>query len=84
MSNKAQMRNPDEYYHKMIKVKKHDETGEAMLDKRPLTKDEKANQAKQRKLQENQNIALVAMRRQIEAKKAERLGSNLHMIDFQK
>ena len=32
---------------------------------------------------ENQNIALVNMKRTIEAKKAERLKKNLHMLDFQ-
>ena len=32
---------------------------------------------------ENQNIALVNMKKTIEAKKAARLRQNLHMIDFQ-
>ena len=29
LSTKAQLRNPDEYYHKMNRMKKHDNTGEA-------------------------------------------------------
>ena len=33
---------------------------------------------------ENQNIALVNMRKTIEHKKAERLGNNLHLVDFAK
>jgi len=28
LSNKAMMRNPDEYYHKMNKMRKHDQTGD--------------------------------------------------------
>ena len=84
LSMKAQMRNPDEYYHKMNKMKKHDQSGEIAFDRKPITKMEKANQAKQRRMEENQNIALVNMRRQIEGKKAERIGNNLHLIDFEK
>lgn len=37
LSLKAQLKNPDEYYHKMNKMKKHDITGEAMFDSRPKT-----------------------------------------------
>ena len=59
---KAQMRNPDEYYHKMNKLKKHS-NGEAAWDKKPQTKMEKSNQKKQRVIVENQNIALVNMRK---------------------
>jgi U3 small nucleolar RNA-associated protein 11 len=84
LSLKAQLRNPDEYYHKMNRMKKHDDSGEAQFDRKPLNKMEKTNQAKARKIEENQNIALVNMKREIEKKKAERLGNNLHLIDFQK
>ena len=84
LSVKAQLRNPNEYYHKMKKMKKHDETGEAMYDNRPKTIEEKTNMRKQRTMTENQNIALTMMRRTIEMKKAERMQKNLHLIDFNK
>jgi hypothetical protein len=75
------MRNPDEFYHKMKKMKKDDRSGEAMFIQSNDPK-EKTNQAKQRKLMENQNIALVNMKRSIESQKADKLRKNLHMIDF--
>ena len=37
--------------------------------------------AKQRKIMENQNIALVNYRLSIEKKKAERMQNNLHLLD---
>ena len=64
----------------MKKMRKDDKTGEAMFVQQ---KAEKANASKQRKMMENQNIALVNMKRTIESKKAERLRKNLHMLDFQ-
>jgi hypothetical protein len=75
------MRNPDEFYHKMKKMKKDDRSGEAMFIQSNDPK-EKTNQAKQRKMMENQNIALVNMKRSIESQKADKLRKNLHMIDF--
>jgi len=65
-------------------MRKHDITGDAVFDKRPKTLHEKTNQTKQRKMIENSNIALVNMRKQIEHKKGERLGNNLHLVDFAK
>ena len=61
LGEKASLRNPDEFYHKMKKMKKDDKTGEAMF-----FETEKTNQAKQRKVMENQNIALVNMKKTIE------------------
>ena len=81
LSIKAQMRNPDEHYHKMKKMRKDDRTGEALF-MGANTPAEKENQMKQRKMFENQNIALVNMKRTIESKKAEKLMKNLHHIDF--
>ena len=46
------MRNPDEFYHKMKKMKKDDRSGEAMFIQSNDPK-EKTHQAKQRKLMEN-------------------------------
>ena len=79
MAEQASQRNPDEFYHRMKKMRKDDKTGEAMFVQQ---KAEKANASKQRKMMENQNIALVNMKRTIENKKAERLRKNLHMLDF--
>ena len=62
-------------------MKKDDRSGEAMFMQSNDPK-EKTNQMKQRKLMENQNIALVNMKRTIESQKAEKLKKNLHMIDF--
>ena len=39
---------------------------------------------KQRKIMENQDIALVNMRIQMEKNKAERIQKNLHLIDFER
>ena len=66
----------------MNKMKKHDITGEAVFDNRPKSLDEKKNQAIQRKIQENQNIALVNYRLQIEKQKVDKMSRNLHLIDF--
>ena len=58
----------------MNRMKKHDKSGEIAFDNKPKNKMEKTKMAKKRQANENQNIALVNMRRTIEAKKAERLG----------
>ena len=87
LSMKAQMRNPDEFYHKMRYMRKKEDTGEIQFLSGGLNtknKQEKVDQAKQRKIHENQDIALVNMRVKIEAKKAERIQKNLHLIDFEK
>ena len=44
----------------------------------------KSDQEKSRKLNEDRNIAIVSMKRQQEAKKAEKIKKNLHLIDFPK
>ena len=44
----------------------------------------KTNQEKTRKLHERQDLALVNLSRVVEAKKAEKLKDNLHLIDFPK
>ena len=44
----------------------------------------KTNQDKARKMQEDRNIAMVNMKRQMETKKAEKMKKNLHLIDFPK
>ena len=49
LARKAQLRNPDEYYHKMKKMRKDERTGEALFNA-SNTKEEKVNQAKVRKI----------------------------------
>ena len=44
----------------------------------------KTNQEKGVKLQERQNLALINLSRMAQAKKAEKMKSNLHLIDFPK
>ena len=80
---KAQMRNPDEFYHKMGRMKKDPFTGKAVVGK-PTTKEAKTNMRKVMTIDENANVALVNMRATVEAKKIERLQKNLHMIDFER
>ena len=70
---KAELRNPDEFYHKMNSAKLVDGEHRITL---------KTNQEKSVKLQERQNLALINLSRMAQAKKAEKLKSNLHMIDF--
>ena len=70
---KAELRNPDEFYHKMNSAKLVDGEHRITL---------KTNQEKAVKLQERQNLALINLSRMAQAKKAEKLKSNLHMIDF--
>ena len=49
LSLKAQLKNPDEFYHKMKKMRKDDRSGDAMFVE-ANTPNEKQNQMKQRKL----------------------------------
>lgn len=72
---KAELRNPDEFYHKMHGARNVDGEHRVML---------KGNQEKSRKLNEDRNIAIVNMKRQAETKKAEKMKKNLHLIDFPK
>ena len=39
---------------------------------------------KQRKIEEDQDIALVGLKRAVEKNRADKLQSNLHLIDFPK
>ena len=72
---KAELRNPDEFYHKMVSAKNVDGEHKIIL---------KHDQEKVRKLHEKQDIALVSLRRNIEANKADKLKQSLHLIDFPK
>lgn len=62
LSLQAQLRNPDEYYHGMSRMKRDDKTGKA-VNSQELTLSEKTNQRKARKIDENSTIALVNLRR---------------------
>ena len=77
------MKNPDEYYHGMSRMKRDDRTGKA-VNSQDLSKEEKTNQTKNRKIEESSNIALVNLRRTIEGKKVEKLQKNLHLVDFER
>jgi len=72
---KAELRNPDEFYHKMNSATFVDGEHRVVL---------KGNQEKARRLNEDRNIAIVNMKRQAETKKAEKLKKSLHLIDFPK
>ena len=73
LSLKAQLRNPDEFYHKMQNARFKDGTHQIIKkrDKKALMADE------------NKDLALVNLKRQVETKKAERLQNNLHMMDME-
>jgi len=53
-------------------MKKDERTGEALFQV-PTSKEEKTNQAKVRRIQENQSISLVNLRRSIEKSKTDRI-----------
>ena len=44
----------------------------------------KGSGEKRRKLEENQDIALVNLKRMVEMNKADKIQNNLHLIDFPK
>ena len=67
---KAELRNPDEFYHKMNSAKMVDGEHRVIL---------KTNQEKTRMLHERQDLALVNLSRMAEKKKAEKLKNNLHL-----
>ena len=77
LSEKARQRNPDEFYHKMVNatVKEGQHHTVAKRGK---------EQQKQRKLEANQDIALVGLKRMIEKNKTDKIQSNLHLLDFPK
>lgn len=72
---RAELRNPDEFYHKMKNARLEDGEHKVVL---------KTNQEKTRQLHEKQDLALVNLKRTVEAKKADKLQSSLHLIDFPK
>ena len=75
LSEKARQRNPDEFYHKMVNATIKD--GEHHT----IAKGGKETQ-KKRKIEEDQDIALVGLKRAVEKNRADKLQSNLHLIDF--
>lgn len=72
---KADLRNPDEFYHKMKNSKFEDGTHKVILTNTDSSK-------KAVKMSERGDLAIVAMHRQIEGKKADKIQANLHMIDL--
>ena len=74
LSQKADFRNPDEFYHKMHKARFEDGTHTVML--------ESGQTKKAAKLQERADLAMVQMQRQMQTKHAEKLQNNLHLIDL--
>jgi hypothetical protein len=77
LQEKAELRNPDEFYHKMRNAKFEDGAHVIM-------RSNEASNEKARKLSQKANMALVQMGRQVESKKAEKLQSSLHMVDLPK
>ena len=75
LSEKARQRNPDEFYHKMVNA--------TIKDGQHHTIAKGGKEAeKKRKLEENQDIALVGLKRTVEKNRADKLQSSLHLIDF--
>lgn len=77
LSLKADLRNPDEFYHKMKHAKFEDGTHKVTIPNSEV-------QQKARKMGDRANLAIVGMHKQIETKKAEKIQANLHMIDLPK
>ena len=75
LSEKAQLRNPDEFYHKMKHARFQEGTHQVTL---------KGNQEAKRKSLEQKDISLVQMGRVAAVKKAEKIQANLHMVDMPK
>ena len=66
LSEKARQRNPDEFYHKMVNA--------TIKDGEHHTIEQGGKDAqKRRKIEENQDIALVGLKRMVEHKKADKL-----------
>ncbi|KAM7324350.1 hypothetical protein ACRRTK_016655 [Alexandromys fortis] len=76
LRKKALEKNPDEFYYKMTRDKLQD--GVHVIKK---TKEEVTPE--QLKLMRTQDIKYIEMKRVAEAKKIERLKSELHLLDFQ-
>lgn len=75
LSEKARQRNPDEFYHKMINATIKDGEHHTIQRQTSETK-------KNMKLDQLHDLALVGLKRQVEKNKADKLQSNLHLIDF--
>lgn len=90
LSEKARQRNPDEFYHKMINAEIRVRPTYFVLtfllqdgEHHTIKKGGK-DVEKRRKLEENQDISLVALKQTIEKKKAEKIQNNLHLLDMPK